>query len=263
MNKKYYKPSKNLSSYVDRYFICKQFEKLPLILPGTGLELLFHINESFNINNQTLSQAHILCPRTHLKINTNSKVNYIAVRFKSGAFRHFSPLGHTEFINSYLSVEDLWKNSGKTLISKLQETSEINDKIQLIEQFLISKLSKYQIKETTNWDGVITSLYKNFNTINLQELACNTNLSYRQFERNFKQHFGITSKKFQRIARLQNTVKQVLLSKNTHYLHIALDNGYYDQSHFIKDFFLLSGTKPSNYFTMDNFDNHFYYKSLV
>lgn len=109
---------------------------------------------------------------------------------------------------------------------------------------------------------IIKTLYKNFNSISLHELAYHSNLSYRQFERLFKQKFGVSPKKFQRITRLQKTVKQVLLSSNKHYLSTALDNGYYDQSHFIKEFQSFTNLKPSQYFVTKNFDNHFYYKPL-
>ncbi|WP_299109871.1 helix-turn-helix transcriptional regulator [uncultured Tenacibaculum sp.] len=262
MSRTHYKPSKYLSNYIDRYFVCSQNKGLPLILPGTGLELLFHLKDSLSITNKKLGVAHTICPRERLLFDTTNNVNYISVRFHSGTFRHFTNIPHKYIVNHYLTVEDIWRNEGTELLSRLNDLSTIHKKIQLIDAFLCKQLVKNLNHEPVNWNSAIKNLYKNYNTITLHELANHCNLSYRQFERNFKQHFGITPKKFQRITRLQKTVKNVLLSKSKHYLHTALDSGYYDQSHFIKEFKYFSGLTPSEYFVAENFDNHFYYKSL-
>ncbi|CAM1366839.1 helix-turn-helix domain-containing protein [Tenacibaculum xiamenense] len=262
MVKTHYKPSKYLSAYVDRYFVCKQNIDLPLVLPGTGLELLFHLKKTLSIHQQSLPKGHIICPRTALKFDDNKKIEYLAVRFKSGAFRHFTSIPYSYIINEYLSVEDIWASEGKLLLQKLHDSALIEEKISCIETFLLKKLLKHHLNESINWNANLQLLYKQFNSINFHELAFKCNVSYRQYERNFKEKFGITPKKFQRITRLQKTAKEVLLSKTDSYLPIALDNGYYDQSHFIKEFKQLSGITPSKYFVKENFSNHFYYKSI-
>ena len=262
MQKPFYIPSKHLSAYVDRYIVCKQQKELPLILPGTGLELLFHTHTPLSINNNQLPKAHIICPRESLSFTPSKQINYIAVRFKSGAFRHFCNLPHKYIINNYLAVEDIWPKESKQLLNSIENIEQIDLKIKAIEVFLLKQLKKNQVKETVNWDKTIYQLYKYFNTIQLHDLASNCNLSYRQFERNFKTNFGITPKKFQRISRLQKTSKQLLLSKSSNYLAIALDNGYYDQSHFIKEFKLFTNFKPTLYFNDNNFENHFFYSSI-
>lgn len=262
MNRIHFKPSKYLSNYIDRYFICTQTKSLPLILPGTGLELLFHLNNPLAINNKELSSAHIICPRERLMFDENDDVNYISVRFYSGSFRHFTHIPHKYIVNNFLTVEDIWQKEGKEFLKKLFDTNSNQQKIQLIEYFLLNQLLKYQVKKSINWDASIKKLYKNYNSITLHQLANDCNLSYRQYERVFKQNFGVTPKKFQQITRLQKTAKEIFLSKKKHYLHTALDYGYFDQSHFIREFKNFTGIKPSEYFITDNFENHFYYKPL-
>lgn len=263
MSRIHFKPSTYLSNYIDRYVVCNQDKGLPIILPGTGLELLFHLNKPLTINNNKLDISHIICPRESLAFNKTDTINYISVRFHSGAFRHFSSIPHKYIVNSFLSIEDIWQKEGRNLLSKLSNLSLIEQKIQCIELFLLNQLSKHQSTLSIKWDNSIKTLYQNFNSVTLHHLANHCNLSFRQFERVFKQQFGINPKEFQRITRLQKTVKQVLLSKNTHYLSSALDNGYFDQSHFIRDFQAFTNMKPSQYFVLDNFENHFYYKTLV
>lgn len=266
MEKTSYKPNKFLSKYVDRIYLCKKSSNLefnlPIVLPGTGLELVFHSDDTLSVNKNKLEESHIICSREVFKFDKTNNVNFISVRFKSGAFRHFTSIPYSELNDKYLSITEIWENKGIELLNKLNETENLKKKIELIENFLILRLTENKIIKNEKWDDIISVLYKEFKTVNLIELSKKSNLSYRQFERNFKEQFGITPKKFQRITRLQDTVKKSLLNNGTLYLHNALDNGYFDQSHFINEFQNLVGLKPMDYLLKENSEEHFYFKPI-
>ncbi len=68
--------------------------------------------------------------------------------------------------------------------------------------------------------------------------------SHRHLERNFKQAFALTPKRFARLARLHHTLRQISLQPKQTMLDIALERGFSDQSHFIHDVQSLIGMKP-------------------
>ena len=72
-------------------------------------------------------------------------------------------------------------------------------------------------------------------------------ISQRQLERTFKEYAGFSPKTFARILRFQSATNHYGTTKKT-LTEIALDCGYYDQSHFIHDFSQFSGYTPSEYF---------------
>lgn len=266
MEKISFKPNKFLSKYIDRFYI---YEKssiikfcLPIVLPGTGLELFFHLDNNLSVNNIKLDKSHIICPRSVFKFDQTNNVNFISVRFKSGTFRHFTSIPYSELNDTYLSIIDIWNNKAYELLNKLNQTEHLKQKIELIENFLILRLIENKQDKNEKWDDIISILYGEFRTVNLTELSKNTHLSYRQFERNFKAQFGITAKKFQIITRLQDTVKKSILDEGTCYFHNALDNAYFDQSHFINDFKKLVGVKPMDFFLKTNTSEDFYFKSF-
>jgi len=68
----------------------------------------------------------------------------------------------------------------------------------------------------------------------------------RHFRRIFKKVIGVAPKYFCKVIQL-NTVFDMLSTSATEKLHhLALDCGYYDQSHFINDFNRLIGESPEN-----------------
>lgn len=263
---KSYKPTSVLSNYIDRFYIFEKsstdYFEPPTVLPGTGLELLFYLDKPLSVNNKKLSKAHTVCPRKILHFDKEKKVSFISVRFKSGAFRHFSSIPFSELNDNYFSFRDLWKEKGDSILSEFENIPKIELKIQKIESFLIGMFNEYHDNKNDKWDFILDELYYNFDCNTIEQLSQKVNLSLRQFERGFKSQFGITAKEFQKITRFQNVVKKILLNREPDYLDTILDSGYFDQSHFIKEFKSLTKKTPLEYFTKENFDSHFYHKSI-
>ena len=66
-------------------------------------------------------------------------------------------------------------------------------------------------------------------------------LSQRQFERRFVAHWGMAPKQFQVIARLNSTLGNALAAPDGPVVELAVDQGYYDQSHMARDVRRLAG----------------------
>ncbi len=263
---KSYKPTGFLSKYIDRYYIfdksSENYFEPPPVLPGTGAELVFYLNTPLTINGKSLPKAHLICPRIIAYFDKTKAISFLSVRFKSGAFRHFSNIPFSELNNNYFSVPDVWKKDGDHLLEQFENLSDIDLKINAIETFLFDAFKTYHSAKNDKWDLIIDDLYYNFNSNFIGDLSKKSNLSLRQFERNFKSQFGLSAKEFQKITRFQDVIKKILLTRNSDYLTTILDNGYFDQSHFIKEFKSLTHKTPLDYFKTENFDTHFYHTSL-
>ncbi|WP_183565422.1 helix-turn-helix domain-containing protein [Mucilaginibacter sp. SP1R1] len=73
-------------------------------------------------------------------------------------------------------------------------------------------------------------------------------LNYKWLERNFKKHLGISPQSYLLIRRFLNAYMDLDSFTSKDLLQIAMDNGYYDDNHFIKDFRRFSGLPPKTYF---------------
>jgi AraC-like DNA-binding protein len=69
-------------------------------------------------------------------------------------------------------------------------------------------------------------------------------LSRRTFIRRFTDEVGLTPKLFWRIQRFQEALRLVRTGRRPAWADVALDCGYYDQAHFIRDFRAFSGLTP-------------------
>jgi transcriptional regulator GlxA family with amidase domain len=84
--------------------------------------------------------------------------------------------------------------------------------------------------------------------VSIKELCSWACLGRRQFERMFTGYVGAAPKQFLKTVRFQNSlrIKQSNLAMNL--TELAHSSGYYDQPHMIRDYRLLAGITPSEYF---------------
>jgi methylphosphotriester-DNA--protein-cysteine methyltransferase len=72
-------------------------------------------------------------------------------------------------------------------------------------------------------------------------------MSHRHFIEVFQARVGTTPKLFQRLRRFQRALPLAQAGSDPDWAQLALQVGYYDQSHLIRDFLAFSGLTPANY----------------
>jgi len=150
------------------------------------------------------------------------------------------------FNNSVSSLADVGGKPVVALHSMLRDTPSINEQINLVESFLTARLLK-AVKRTgkTNMIGqVINELKQEDFFDNIVNVAGRYGMTSRYLQKLFIQHTGIGPKLYQKINRFQNSL--LLVAKgNASLTSIAYECGYFDQSHFIRDFKFFTGITPS------------------
>jgi AraC-like DNA-binding protein len=81
---------------------------------------------------------------------------------------------------------------------------------------------------------------------NIENVASRYGITSRYLQKLFLQYTGLTPKLYTKIHRFQSSLALVA-QKEAPLTSIAYDCGYFDQSHFIRDFKAFTGTTPSDY----------------
>jgi len=91
---------------------------------------------------------------------------------------------------------------------------------------------------------VMTAIRHANGKLSLRHLQQSMRLSERSIERRFTQHIGVSPKLFSQITRFQSSLLQLRSGKYETLSDVAFDNGYADQSHFIRSFKYFTGSSP-------------------
>ena len=81
---------------------------------------------------------------------------------------------------------------------------------------------------------------------NIENVASRYGITSRYLQKLFLQYTGLTPKLYTKINRFQNSLRLVTQNNNS-LTSIAYDCGYFDQSHFIREFKSFTGLTPSGY----------------
>ena len=247
-------PHRALQPYIDRLWGWESEPglQLPPMLPGTGAELMFHYADPVLLRRTpqevvNLGAAFLPGARGGAReLLAQGRVGFISVRFRSGALRHFSPLPLAELAGQPLTVDEVWGAAGCDLAECIASAPDRATRVALLEDWLLSCLSRHG-KPQPVIEAAIRALYYRHQSVTIAALADELGMSQRHFERVFHNQVGVTPKTFQRTARFQLTVRDLLLAEGAECLGTVLDHGYYDQAHFIHDFEAFVGQAPTGF----------------
>ena len=93
----------------------------------------------------------------------------------------------------------------------------------------------------------LEALTTNPSQLTLKELSEQIGYSQKHVIHLFKERVGVTPKQFMQIMRFQKTIHAMEQSTVVDWSEIALQNGFYDQAHFINEFGNFSGFTPVEY----------------
>jgi AraC-like DNA-binding protein len=183
-----------------------------------------------------------------LPIRSIGKNTMLGVRFLPHAAAFFLDEKIEQFNNRIADYGDLSGRMVKNLHQRLLETMGAEERISLVEEFLLYKLaiSEKRVKKIEVIHDIMHQIKRDDFLENINSLASRYGISSRYLQKLFVQYTGLTPKLYTKIHRFQNSL-QLVGRKDTTLTSIAHDCGYFDQSHFIREFKSFTGITPSVY----------------
>lgn len=243
-------PTQQLKPYI-KYFVVSEneLEKEYKVFPSSGLVIGFQYKgELATVKGDTeskLTTAGITGITDGYKIFKNSaNIGTILIYFTEIGFTHFASHPANELFNLSLSLEDVFdKKSVAEVEEKLALASTDNQRIKIVEQFLLSQLKDIQTDKLIV--EAVKLIYQSKGTIRINQLNEKLYISQSPFEKRFRKVVGTSAKKFASIVRFNAVIDNLNQSKTL--TEICYENNFFDQAHFIKDFKQFTGDTPENF----------------
>jgi len=182
----------------------------------------------------------------------------IGIEFSpQGAYRFFH-FTLNDIQNKIYSLDDLLGNTGKRFVEKINNTTSVQQKIVLLQQFLLKQFSlqhedlifEYCIEKITSSKGRTT----------IKELEKKTGYSSRWLNMKFNDKLGVSPKNLSSIIRFKQYYQAFINGNEKSFSRNDFYELYYDQSHFIKDFKRFTGLPPTKFEKQTNNFGESYYR---
>lgn len=266
MRKFHVLPDDVLKPFIDRLWgwesSADELVHLPTLLPGTGAELYFHFRTPFRRMagqgaHSACAMSHLLCLRRQpVPLCPGRDIGFIAVRFRAGMLHRFTDVPGRELIDRMLAVDDLWGRAGMALALRVAEANALPERLRLIQDFLSQRLRVKSADDLV--EHAVSALYRESSSISIEQLARRMKIGRRQLERRVLALTGQSPAELRRLGRFQKVVRSLLLAPTMTPLDVALAEGYYDQSHFSRDFRELALAPPGRFLQAARLKTHFY-----
>ncbi|MBM9577076.1 AraC family transcriptional regulator [Leptospira sp. 201903070] len=251
MNIKTFTPNRFLKSYIKEYRILEsETQRENRILPNSSIVLTFRIRGDVRIEERSKENGIPVLGIAGLRksarlIRYSEKASMLLVNFQEGGAARFFKIPMNEIFGVNLSLDQLLpKSKTSELEEKLSETKSDEEKIRIVEKFLLS------IFRESNEDLlVMDSIQKIRNSkgnLRIQDLLKGMPISRDSYEKRFRQTIGTSPKQFANLIRITNLIERY--SPIGSLTDAALEAGYFDQAHFIRDFRSFSGQTPKDFF---------------
>lgn len=250
-------PSPLLAPFVKQYWSMDELiphgeSCIQRIVPGGLSEMIFYFGETPVYSRDKRSQAGrviISGQQTgYYELEVKGRMDLFSVQFKPEGVRALFNFHPGEIANTSIEADCIPDIEASMLCEALSEKGTFAARKEIVEAFLIKRLS-------VNYHHSFDRIADSVQTINLKRaiigvdnLAGRACLSIRQYERFFTSTIGTSPIQFLRIVRFQSAIDYRRLNPNLPLTTIAIDSGYYDQSHMIADFRKLSGLTPGEFF---------------
>ncbi len=177
---------------------------------------------------------------------------YFGIRFYPGALRHFFDLDVSEITSQFVDEKFLPRCGFGELHNNIYQYQHFGERVDVCETWL---LKNYKPQSSLQFDQALGLIYQSLGNMRISQLADSIGWSTRHLNRIFQRQTGLNTKTFSQVIRIQNVCRQLYLTPEKS-LKTALEMGFFDQPHLIKDFKKHLLSNPGDFF--DRFRSDLY-----
>jgi|SRR5450830_411317 len=175
-------------------------------------------------------------------------VQTLAVRFKAGMAGLFLAAPLQALTDQRADVDLLWGRSDADRLADALWTSDAPEraKLALIERELVRRLRS---GSPALVQQALAALNGSGGALRVEQLAARLGVSRQHLAAQFRQHVGLSPKLFARICRFRQATAAIKAAPADapDWAQLALECGYFDQSHLIHDFQEFAGSAPERF----------------
>lgn len=147
----------------------------------------------------------------------------------------------------FLPLSIFLGGEGEELNDRIANARTSRERLEILDDYFKGRLKNQRESDVRMLKAI--KEVKRFNgNSKIIDLASDSFLSQKQFNRRFKDFSGFNPKTFSKIIRLESAIKNYPAFPSL--TELALKVGYYDQAHFIREFKELTGFSPREFWKL-------------
>jgi AraC-like DNA-binding protein len=251
-------PPPPFDAFVAMVWACRSEPRphgLERVLPTGGAQLIVNLKEDETRlydpdrpHEPAVTAGSVLSSaQTRYQIIDTSEQEYVAgVAFRPGGAALFMPMPAHEVSDIDVPLDEIW---GRARTARLRErllaSRTLDAMLDVLDATLCESWTRRSLHPAVSYALGVFDRGPEANSV--AAVTQRVGLSAKRFIERFKAEVGITPKRYCRVHRFQRALTEMGRSNRVDWTSVALDCGYFDQAHFIRDFREFSGITPTAY----------------
>lgn len=171
------------------------------------------------------------------------------VRFTTSGFYKIFGIPASELYNEVYAVEEVLGNIIKTLQEKIELSKNENEIRIILDQFFCRclLLNNFKNCRTSLPSCALDLIHKSHGTIRVNLISEKLGISERSLVDKFRIITGLSPKEYCKNTQIFNIIRKISFNKIINWTELALENGYYDQAHFVNEFKKATSVTPEHF----------------
>lgn len=219
------------------------------VLPDGAVRLVFNLGQAPSADGGAgLPVEAIGASTAPVVVRMREKVEGLSVTLRPGAAAALLGLPAGEIAGQAIHLDDLWRGRATELLARMAEAPDDARRAALLQDLLAHRLREAggaaPHPAATHAARLIAA---SGGRRPLREVAAAVGVGERRLQQLFHAHVGLSPRAWGRLARLHDCLRALRARPAPAWAEVALEGGFYDQSHLVNEFRAICGVTPTEF----------------
>ena len=222
------------------------------ILPRTPTEVLFALGQEHWLRDREDPDRDRLFTRafvsglhtTPLAVESPPDAEMAGVRLRPAGAAAFLRDSPAEIAGSVIDLDLILGSGVERLRERLASVRDLRERTRLLAGAVARHLSTARVP-AAELRRALAAIHARPEAVSIRQLVADSGWSHRHFTARFEATVGVTPKAYARIARFETAFAALQSLNRVRWAEFALDRGFADQAHLVREFRQFAGTTPT------------------
>lgn len=218
------------------------------VLPDGAVRLVFNFGDAPSVGDAKGEAAEAIGASTApVVVCMRRKVEGLSVSLRPGAAAVLLGLPAGEIGGSAVHLDALWHGEGSELLERMAEAPDDAARVALLRTVLQRKLRDADTAGNATAMHAAQLIAESDGRRPLRDVAAAVGIGERRLQQLFHTHVGLSPRAWSRLARMHGCLRALRRQPSPAWAEVALESGFYDQSHLVNEFRALCGITPTEF----------------
>lgn len=221
-------------------------EALERVVPDGAVRLVFNFGDAPSAGpGNGLRVEAVGASAAPALVRLHGHIEGLSVTLRAGAAAALLGVPAGTITRSVVPLDELWGAEGREALERLVEQRDDRGRVAALHTILQRRLARSEASSSSAASRAAQLIAAAGGQRSLAEVAAAIGVGERRLQQLFHAQVGLSPRTWSRLSRFHGCLRALRLTPEPRWAQLAVDSGFYDQSHLSNEFRALCGLTPT------------------